>query len=465
VPASRDISSHQPEHQFSTSTDQSALPARGRPGLIFTSWALLQVASRRDTLLAELVVHDTAKLLEAMNKMPFLKPQETPRIMVGLEGAQEPNSNKVRVMSLLTDKRNRSMVLLHGMGGIGKTTLAKVVFNELQRGITTTPCCFVRLDPSMKDPDQVVPKQREILKQLAQMENAGIATAEEGRQLLSGVATGGKLEGQKMLLVVDNVWGSQLEWLLPESFMEQLVEGSMVLVTSREVTAAQGFRDRVKEVEMGCLSEEQSLELFCKHAYKCSSPPDGEEEMVRGVVRRCGGLPMAVEVVGRHLAATRVKDTFWDNLEAALPRVFRKERSGRKETESTLFGALMLSWEALDDEEKESLQDIVWFFQGAPWAHLESYCKYGVLECLTSKGLVKRSAQYDKRYCCYRVHVHDTIASFCKSVNLPDQPGQRVELSGSSATSLVRLAIASPNHCRPCCQRNQLLPWVHRTPL
>jgi hypothetical protein len=396
----------------------------------------LQVANRRDTLLARLVVQDAAKALEGMGKMPFLKPQELPRIMVGLEGAQDANSNKARVMSLLTDESNRSMVLLHGMGGIGKTTLAKAVFNELQWSSATTPCSFLRLDPSMKDPDHVVPKQCELLAQLAQVENPRITTAEEGRLMLSRVATEGNLKGQKVLLVVDNVWGSQLEWLLPEELMEHLSEGSMVLVTSREVTAAGGFRDGaggVKELEMDCLSEEQSLELFCKHAYKRSSPPDGEEERVRGVVGRCAGLPMAVEVVGRHLAALKVKDMFWRNLEVALPRVFKSESSGRKERERTLFDAVMLSWEGLDDDEKETLQDIVWFLKGASWAHLQSYCKYHVLECLTNKGLVKRSTEYDKAYGCYQVDVHDTIASFCKSDKLPNQRGQRMELFGSSA--------------------------------
>jgi replication-associated recombination protein RarA len=154
------------------------------------------------TALRDKVVERTVNLLCAMGEMPTKRPLEEPDIKVGLEAKVD------RVVQLLTTG-NDSMVLLHGMGGIGKTTLARAVFNHLHANHPTLPCCFLGLDPDTKVA-AIPQKQQQLLKDLARVERGTPSNAEEGRGLLAET-----LQGKRVLLVVDNVWGDRLGFLLP----------------------------------------------------------------------------------------------------------------------------------------------------------------------------------------------------------------------------------------------------------
>jgi tRNA A37 threonylcarbamoyladenosine biosynthesis protein TsaE len=386
-----------------------------------TVFCWLQVPNARGTHLVRCVVEHTAKLLVEMQQMPFRNLVGVPDTVVGLDAKKE------RLVQLLADDSSRRMVLLHGMAGIGKTTLAKIVFNELHKTYPTVPCCFLTLDEELEG-GGIVQAQLRLLLKLAHLDKAELRVAEEGCMLLAE-----KLQGRKVLLVVDNVWGSQLDLLLPNGLVKEVLgEGSMVLVTSRESTAADSFGPQavVKEMEMECLSDQEALELFCKYAYHGStSPPPSDAAAVKQVVARCGGLPMAVEVVGRHLGALRTnKHVALNSISKALPHAFGKVKAG---AHKTLFAALELSWSALDEGEQEALLDIVWFLRGREWELVETYCEsdYGALDRLCELGLVKQHCKANTSGNVGGVvaAVHDTVVEFCKA-HVQLQRGQRVKL-------------------------------------
>jgi hypothetical protein len=284
---------------------------------------LHQVADRMEPELVKWVVEHAVEALEQMGQMPSSTPTEAlPEVQVGLQAGDK----QVKVLlGLLTDASSHSMVLLHGMGGIGKTTLAKTVFNQLKASNPTLPCCFVRLDPGMKVVDDVVQQQQQqLLQELARhSDDIPPHSAEMGQHLLAD-----KLGGKRVLLVVDNVWGRQLEWLVNKRTMKELLDnGSMVLVTSREVAAADRFLGvgggGVQHVLMQFLSAEQSMELFCVHAYNGrASPPAAELQHGTAVVARCGGLPMALEVVGLLFREIGDWEQFLQSLDANLAAAF-----------------------------------------------------------------------------------------------------------------------------------------------
>jgi hypothetical protein len=362
-----------------------------------------QVEGGHGQLLVDRVVGTTLRLLEAMGKLPRRQPMELPSIMVGLEAKVQ------EVVGLLAAPGRSHAVLLHGMGGIGKTTLAKAVFNQLQASNPTVPCCFLGLDPAPTGKG-IVEARRQILKSLGCSAKGLLRDHVGGRQALAA-----ELRGKKMLLVVDNVWDDKLELLLPEGIMGMLGEGSAVIVTSRDLGAARrlGGPQWVTAVEVAILPEALSLQLLCRHAYGADRPPDSEQEHVTRVVGRCGGLPMAVEVVGRHLSECSDRQKFFRSLEPALPSAFKKDKAGRQDGERTLFAALRLSWNALDGEEREALLDITWFLKGQPWEVVEPYCGYGVLDRLCRFGLVKKQPLTHSRGEVVVV-VHDIIVAFTK---------------------------------------------------
>jgi hypothetical protein len=353
------------------------------------------------------VVQHTVRLLADMGQMPTASRVELPEIMVGLDARVEETVQR------LTAEGQSRMVLLHGMGGIGKTTLARAVFNKLHEGHPTMPCAFVELEPETAG-EQLVKRQCQLLKKLAGMDAVSLCSVEEGRQMLAQ-----KLRGRKVLVVVDNVWGGHLRLLLPDNILELLGGGSMVLVTSRNHRAAADVRGQVAGVDMQTLPRTESLQLFCRHAYGTDTPPADEQAWAERVVATCDGLPMAVEVLGRYLSCKSKRNKFLSNMETARASVYSTGEACRKDG-ATLFAALRLSWSGLSAKDKEDLLDIAWFLKGREWEQVESYCEYDALDRLWRAGLVKRTKSMSYSPCknmdssAMVVSVHDCVVDFCK---------------------------------------------------
>jgi hypothetical protein len=390
--------------------------------------------------LVRLVVNQAAKWLAKLQQLPTNKTLVLPDISIGLD------MKNARVMQLLTAAGGSQMVLLHGMAGIGKTTLAKSVLNKLNKLHNTVPSHFARLNPEMQLSSDVIPAQQALLEELVPYADVpAMNTAEAGRQLLAA-----GLQGKKVILVVDNAWGQQLSWLLPGDIMEVLGEGSMVLVTSRESVWAMrefGRTAAVQEVEMDFLTHQESLELFCRHAYGSSTYPAGDEEPVTAIVTRCGGLPLALEVVGTYLSDDKDVWGFFRRMEEALSFVYSNELASRFERQQTVFDALRVSWEVLDAEQQEALLDIVWFLQGQPLQLVEHLCGREVLDRLRCLGLVKWPPVEVGSTSLQPVSVHVVLVDFCKLLARDDH-GMRLELLGDAVDGCSIEDVLSMVRCR-----------------
>jgi hypothetical protein len=402
---------------------------RARGSLRYAS--VLQVAKSQPQLVQSVVLH-IAQLLAARAKLPTSKLVELPAIVVGMQAKTDELVQQLGAGST-------SMALLTGMAGIGKTVLAKSLFDRLHTKNPTVPCHFVRLSPGMEDPNEFVPEQRELLRALAGVEDAsGLHSAEAMRRVLAE-----KVAGKKVLVVVDNAWGGQLQLLLPREFMEVLGPGSAVLVTSRDAHACDAFGKSGILVEMECLPEPASLELFCWHAYDASSVPAEEkrwERKIDEVLARCGGLPMAVEVAATHFRCSRKQD-FFRNVDSALSFALQTEEADKMEAERTVFGALRLSWDALAAEEQDALLDIVWFLQGQPWGLVQRYCQYGVLDRLHKLAFVKQVVKAGQPP---HVAVAVVLVAFCKEAAKQRQE-QRLELvGGSNLAASIQTRVCHP---------------------
>jgi hypothetical protein len=385
---------------------------------------LLKVRCGWGTEMRDSIAERTVQLLRDMGELPTTTtPEEEPDVKVGLDAKLK---GVVEHLQPVAPGECR-MLLLHGMGGIGKTTLARAVFNQQLQADPMLTCCFVSLDP---DTDEVgiVQKQRQLLHGLAHVEGPILDTAHQGRMLLAE-----KLLGKKVLLVVDNVWGAQLKELLPRKIMEMLAEGSMVLVTSREAGAVEDFGEVqvvvsetdakvvarpscVFKMATNGLSVEQATELLCRHAFNCTAPPADDEAHVRKVVVLCGGLPMAVEVVGRYLKHLGARQhDFYSRIDEYLPSVYKHQRADWRC--ATMFDVLRLSWDALgamDTRDQEDLVDIAWFLRGQQWERVECVCEVGGLNRLEQAGLVKRVRLQNFGTVQMVVDVHDSVVQFCK---------------------------------------------------
>ncbi|KAG6632516.1 putative disease resistance RPP13-like protein 1 [Carya illinoinensis] len=184
------------------------------------------------------------------------------------------------------------VIAIVGMGGLGKTTLAQLVYNDDKMEKHFDLKAWV----CVSDDFDVLKMTKTML------EKFGLsADSTDGKSLdWLQVTLQQKLTGKKFLLVLDDVWNENYsEW---EAFSNPFrfgVEGSRVIVTTREKHVASIMRS-TEIHDLKTLQEGYCWSLFSKHAF-CSGNSDAHPELEvigRQIVKRCEGLPLAVKTIG-----------------------------------------------------------------------------------------------------------------------------------------------------------------------
>lgn len=118
------------------------------------------------------------------------------------------------------------------------------------------------------------------------------------------------LDGKKYLLVLDDVWNEDtLKWSRLKNMLIGGAKGSKMLVTTRSDMVAEVSRS-VYLHKLGDLSKEQTWTLFEKMAFECNKESENPNlvEIGKEIVRKCGGVPLAIKSVGSLLRLKRTED-------------------------------------------------------------------------------------------------------------------------------------------------------------
>ncbi|XP_027368535.1 TMV resistance protein N-like [Abrus precatorius] len=179
-----------------------------------------------------------------------------------------------------------------GIGGIGKTTLARVVFKKIQSQFEIS-CFLDNVREISGETDGMLRLQRKILSHL-EIKGLEIKDLDEGKNTIRNL-----LFKRKVLLVVDDANDiSQLENLAERH--KWFGPGSRVIVTTREkdVLISHGI---VESYEIDFLNSEESLQLLSQKAFKRDQPREHYLELSKAVVNYAGGLPLALNLLGSFL--------------------------------------------------------------------------------------------------------------------------------------------------------------------
>jgi hypothetical protein len=389
----------------------------------------VQVADARATLLVELIVNETVNMLHDMNQLPHKKLQDLP-ILVGVDSSLD---QLVQAFEAQDGGLECRVVLLHGMGGAGKTTLAKAVFNTLHCRHPTMPCQFLSLTSGLQRDTAALYK--ELLLGLT-CDRREYSRDDYWHKLMD------KLAGKRVLLVMDNVTGGLDGLAALQPIIDVLSADSMVLVTSRDGAASSLFL-KAKTVQLGPLSTSDALTLFRMHALGIASTPGPyDSELVKErflteignrpaaslmeFVERCSGLPLALKAMGRHLRTILGRKpalrkpalaSFFKsgNRSEVLKRVYEDPREGGRPGGESLFGILLLTWQDLVPDKQAGLLDVVCCLKGQCWQLVDTHCGYEVISGLQGLGLVRQERVLDgDKGEVQRVVVPDVIADFCE---------------------------------------------------
>ena len=261
-----------------------------------------------------------------------------------LVGLEEVSAEVIQMLHKM--EGNVRVVGICGMGGIGKTTLARHVFNIKQASFANS--CFLK-DVKEAKGDGVKNLQMKMLKDLAH-EDAFDSTRWFER-----------IRNQKVLLVIDDISEEKLfDDLIPD--LKQLGLGSEVLITSRNQDVLMSIMRDIPHSELYQvpeLSNGDSLELFTWCAFRRISLEAVDaafHNFVKEITCACGGLPLALEVMGGYLAHKKNlsnDEKYWN------------EAISRLRTNNEIIAKLQMSYDNLDDKSSKCMfLDIACFMLG-----------------------------------------------------------------------------------------------------
>ena len=232
-------------------------------------------------------------------------PRDTLSFVSISETVGRDENKKDVIRKLLSSEENLSVVAIVGIGGLGKTTLAQLVYNDetvvRHFELKIWVCVSVGFD--------VRSLVKEILQEVRKQHVEGLDLFDLKDKLHE------ELNRRRYLLVLDDVWDVRIDqWDDLRSLLMVGSEGSKILVTTRERNVAVIMRD-YSPFYLEPMKEEESLNLFLKIAFK-----EGEERMyqnliniAKDIVNRCNGVPLLIKSLATILRSRR-QESHWSSI-------------------------------------------------------------------------------------------------------------------------------------------------------
>lgn len=294
-----------------------------------------------------------------------------------------------------------NIVGIWGTEGIGKTTMAKAIYNNLWPHFMARSFLENIKDVWEQDNGQI-----HLLKQLIsdvskETEFVEIDDTEIG---VSNLKT--TLKRKKALVILDDVTQTEQLMALCGS-REWFGAGSLIFITTKNKHILDDFEVNYM-YQMTKLEKNQSLELFRRHAFEKSRNSVNSldfEDLSEDVITCCEGLPLALEVLGSLLNSRTMPE--WKDVLKNLKRI----RNGKIEEK------LKISYDYLADSEKDLFINIACLYVGKGKNDVIKMLNGSKLpvqsgiDILIQRSLIKVDDKNDK------LVVHDVLQEMARAIN------------------------------------------------
>ncbi|XP_048132184.1 disease resistance protein L6-like [Rhodamnia argentea] len=282
---------------------------------------------------------------QKLNKEDLVVPKE----FVGVEPHVQAIMTKLNVdyrngkAVKIGDTRSK-LLLIYGITGVGKTVLAKYVYNQLYH--LFDGCSFLGEIQAEIERRGILSVQNQLISDLHHGNAREYNSADKALIHIQN-----RFRPMKVLLLLDDVCDyTQLSALVGD--LNRLGRGSRVIVTSQNPKVLEEYND-AEGFSLEPMRQDEALKLLCRHAFRKDSPPEKFKNLSTGIVAVTHGLPLALNVVGSYLLLTKSKKA-WNEILTELKEALH----------SGVQAALLKTYINLDVNAQQIFLDIACFFIG-----------------------------------------------------------------------------------------------------
>ncbi|KAL5753553.1 hypothetical protein ACOSP7_021773 [Xanthoceras sorbifolium] len=289
-----------------------------------SGWDLIQ-HDGTESEFVEKIAKDVLKRLNHMSSSDYLDG------FVGLTSRME----SIESLLCIGMKNIVRIIGIWGMGGIGKTTIARAILIRIAHQFDGH--CFLE---NVKDVAKYGPNH---------LQEKLLCEIFEDRNVHINAFTLNRLRRKKILVILDDVDDlDRIDFLVRGH--SSFGVGSRIIITSRDKQVLKNGVDELYELEE--LNYHEALQLFCLNAFKQNHPPENYTELSNRVICYAKGNPLALKVLGRFL---------FDRSKLEWKSSLNKLK---KCPNLKIQNVLRISYDGLDRQEKEIFLSIACFFKG-----------------------------------------------------------------------------------------------------
>ena len=308
------------ENQDSTRQVLSFIPASLNPNAIMFNYSMgskiKDICGRLEQLCHERIELGLQRIpgsvgtssASAAQQRPPSSSVPTERAVYG----RDKDKARILKMVLSTDEKtdddaNFRVIPIVGMAGVGKTTLAREVYND--KSLNAKDFKFdIKAWVCISDVFDVLSISKALLESITR-KPCHLNTLNEVQVDLKTA-----VDGKRFLLVLDDVWNEDYSlWVHLKAPLLAAAPNSKMIITTRHSHVASTMGP-IKHYNLKRLLDEDCWSIFIKHAYESRSLKAHQisELFRKKVVGKCGGLPLAAKSLGGLLRTTRCD--LWEDI-------------------------------------------------------------------------------------------------------------------------------------------------------